>query len=94
MNPNNGEILTMISLPAYDNNLFAKGISTADYAKLANDPAKPLFDRAISGEYPSGSTVKNGGGGRGSARKSYHWTHNRKFHRRLARQSIFFSRTG
>jgi penicillin-binding protein 2 len=58
MNPNNGEILTMISLPAYDNNLFAKGISSADYAKLANDPNKPFLDRAISGEYPSGSTVK------------------------------------
>jgi penicillin-binding protein 2 len=58
MNPNNGEILTLASLPSYDNNLFANGISSADYAKLANDQNKPLFDRSISGEYPSGSTVK------------------------------------
>jgi penicillin-binding protein 2 len=58
MNPNNGEILTLISEPSYDNNLFAKGISSADYSLLANDPNKPLFDRSISGAYPSGSTIK------------------------------------
>ncbi len=58
MDPNNGEILTLISLPSYDNNLFAKGITTDEYNQLANSPDKPLFDRSISGEYPSGSTVK------------------------------------
>ncbi len=58
MNPNNGEILTLLSLPAYDNNLFAKGISQTDYNKFLNDKDQPLFDRAISGEFPSGSTIK------------------------------------
>ena len=58
MDPNNGEILTLISLPSYDNNLFAQGITADEYNALADAPDKPLFDRSISGEYPSGSTVK------------------------------------
>jgi penicillin-binding protein 2 len=58
MNPNNGEIMALVSLPAYDNNLFAKGISQEDYNKFLNDPEQPLFNRAISGEFPSGSTIK------------------------------------
>lgn len=58
INPSNGEILTMVSLPAYDNNLFAKGISQEDYNKFLNDKNQPLFNRSISGEFPSGSTIK------------------------------------
>jgi penicillin-binding protein 2 len=58
INPQNGEILAMVSLPGYDNNLFAQKISNSDYAKLIQDPNKPLFNRAISGEYPPGSTIK------------------------------------
>jgi len=58
MNPNNGEILALVSLPAYDNNLFAKGISQEDYNKFLNDKDQPLFNRSISGEFPSGSTIK------------------------------------
>lgn len=58
INPNNGEILALVSLPAYDNNLFAKGISQADYNIFLNDKNQPLFNRAISGEFPSGSTIK------------------------------------
>lgn len=58
MNPNNGEILALVSLPAYDNNLFAKGISQDEYNKFLNDPDHPLFNRAVSGEFPSGSTIK------------------------------------
>ncbi|MFA5155035.1 MAG: penicillin-binding protein 2 [Patescibacteria group bacterium] len=58
MNPNNGEILALVSLPSYNNNLFAKGISQADYDKFLNDPDHPLFNRAVSGEFPSGSTIK------------------------------------
>lgn len=58
MNPNNGEILALVSLPAYNNNLFAKGISQEDYNKFLNDPDRPLFNRAISGNFPSGSTIK------------------------------------
>lgn len=58
MNPNNGQILALVSLPAYDNNLFAKGISQEDYNKFLNDKDQPLFNRSISGEFPSGSTIK------------------------------------
>ncbi len=56
--PRTGEITAMVSIPGYDDNLFAKGISQADYDRLLNDPAKPLYDRAIAGEYPPGSTFK------------------------------------
>lgn len=58
LDPRNGEVLAMVSLPAYDNNLFARGITSEEYQKFIEDPARPLFNRAVSGEYPSGSTVK------------------------------------
>jgi penicillin-binding protein 2 len=58
IDPRNGGILAMISLPGYDNNLFAKGISSEEYGKLVNDKSLPLFNRAVSGEYPPGSTFK------------------------------------
>ena len=58
MDPENGEILAMVNLPGYDNNLFAKGISREEYSKLINDPNRPLFNKAVSGEFPSGSTIK------------------------------------
>lgn len=58
IDPRNGEILAMASLPSYDNNLFARGISAEDYNRLIADPAKPMFNRVVSGEYPPGSTFK------------------------------------
>jgi penicillin-binding protein 2 len=58
MNPQTGEILAFVSLPTYDNNLFATGISSKDYQALLGDPNKPLLDHAISGQYPPGSTYK------------------------------------
>jgi penicillin-binding protein 2 len=58
MDPNNGQILALVSLPAYDNNFFAHGISYNDYQSFLEDEDKPLFNRAISGEIPSGSTIK------------------------------------
>ncbi|HWH37267.1 MAG TPA: penicillin-binding protein 2 [Candidatus Limnocylindrales bacterium] len=58
MNPQTGEILAMVSLPAYDNNLFARGISQADYQALLNDPTRPLINQAIAEQYPPGSTYK------------------------------------
>jgi len=58
IDPRNGEILAMVNLPSYDNNLFAKGISADDYQKLMSDSDKPMFNRSISGEYPPGSTFK------------------------------------
>lgn len=57
-NPNNGEIIAAVSLPAYDNNSFARGINKDEYGVLVNDPDRPLFNRIVSGEYPSGSTIK------------------------------------
>ena len=58
MNPHNGDILSFISHPGYDNNLFAKGISSKDYKRLLNDKSKPLFNRVLFGQYPPGSTIK------------------------------------
>ncbi|EKD58547.1 MAG: hypothetical protein ACD_56C00103G0001 [uncultured bacterium] len=58
IDPKNGEILAMVNAPSYDNNLFAKKISNNDYNGLIQNPDKPLFNRAISGEYPPGSTIK------------------------------------
>lgn len=58
VDPNNGEVKALVSIPAYNNNVFARGITSAEYEILANHPDKPLFNRAVSGEYPSGSTFK------------------------------------
>ena len=58
MNPQTGEILAMVSLPAYDNNKFAAGISANDYNVYLADPNRPLRNHAISDIYPPGSTYK------------------------------------
>jgi penicillin-binding protein 2 len=58
MNPQTGEVLALVSLPTYDNNLFAQGISTADYQALLTQAGQPLVDHAISEQYPPGSTYK------------------------------------
>jgi penicillin-binding protein 2 len=58
MNPQTGEILAMVSLPAYDNNKFAGGISTEDFSVYLTDPDRPLRNHAISDIYPPGSTYK------------------------------------
>lgn len=58
IDPRNGGVLALVSYPGFDNNLFAKGISSEEYQKLINDPSNPLFNRAVSGEYPPGSTIK------------------------------------
>jgi penicillin-binding protein 2 len=55
---NTGQLLAMASLPAFDNNLFAKGISTKDFVRLNADTAHPLLNHAIAGLYPPGSTFK------------------------------------
>jgi penicillin-binding protein 2 len=57
MNPNTGELLSMVSLPTYDNNVFAQGL-VDDYTKLLVDPSQPMFNRAIGGQYPPGSIFK------------------------------------
>ena len=58
MDPRNGEVLAMVSWPSYNNNLFSGGISQTNYDLYLNDPNKPLFDRAIGANTPSGSIVK------------------------------------
>jgi len=58
MNPQTGEVLAMVSLPTYDDNAFAKGISAKDYNKLLNDKNKPLLNHAVQAHYPPGSTYK------------------------------------
>jgi penicillin-binding protein 2 len=58
IDPRSGGILAMASLPSYDNNLFAEGISSEDYRKIVSDENLPLFNRVVAGEYPPGSTLK------------------------------------
>ncbi len=58
MNPHNGDILSFVSHPGYDINLFARGISSKDYKRLLQDKSNPLFNRALIGQYPPGSTIK------------------------------------
>ena len=58
MNPQTGEILSMVSLPNYDNQKFADGISQADYQAYLNNSFKPLTNFAVSGEFPPGSPIK------------------------------------
>jgi penicillin-binding protein 2 len=58
MNPQTGEVLAMVSLPTYDNNLFARGISVSDYDKLLQDEDKPLINHAVQAHYAPGSTYK------------------------------------
>ena len=58
MDPQTGQILAMVSLPAYDNNAFAQGISTASYKRFLKDPDRPLLNMAIGEQYPPGSTYK------------------------------------
>jgi len=61
LDPRTGAVLAMVSWPSYDNNIFTTKSSkerTSEYQKLATDPNKPLFNRALSGIYPPGSTIK------------------------------------
>jgi penicillin-binding protein 2 len=58
IDPRTGGILALVSLPSYDNNLFARGIGNEEYAKLTGDENLPLFNRCVRGEYPPGSTIK------------------------------------
>ena len=58
MNPQTGEVLAMVSLPTYDNNKFARGISQKEYKKLLQNKDKPLLNHAIQAHYAPGSTYK------------------------------------
>jgi len=58
IDPSNGEILALVSMPTYDPNLFVDGIRSDDWDVLNTDINKPLLNRAIYGTYPPGSTFK------------------------------------
>ena len=58
LDPWTGEILALVSAPTFDPNLFAVGMSTTQFAGLQEDLESPLFNRAIRGTYPPGSTIK------------------------------------
>lgn len=58
LDPWNGDVIVLASTPTYDPNLFARGISSADYRGLTGDPDQPLYNRAMRGTYPPGSTIK------------------------------------
>ena len=58
LNPQNGEILAMVSIPGYDNNWFVQGITPAQMGQLNADDRHPLVNKAIGEIYPPGSTFK------------------------------------
>jgi penicillin-binding protein 2 len=58
IDPRNGDVLALVSTPSFDPNRFAAGLSRADYVALTTDIDKPLYNRALAGTYPPGSTVK------------------------------------
>lgn len=58
IDPNDGAILALVSLPTFDPNLFVNGIDTDSYQQLNESPTQPLFNRALQGRYPPGSTIK------------------------------------
>jgi len=58
IDPTNGDVLALASKPGFDPAAFARGLSRAEYAQLSDDIDKPLFNRALRGTYPSGSTIK------------------------------------
>lgn len=58
MNPENGEVLALVSTPGFDANAFTRGIDATTYKALVDDVNAPLFPRVYAGEYPSGSVIK------------------------------------
>lgn len=58
VDPRNGDLLALVSTPSFDPNRFAKGLSRNDFVAMNSDPDKPMFNRALAGRYPPGSTIK------------------------------------
>lgn len=58
VDPANGAVLALVSHPGFDANRFGHGLQEKEYATIVKNPLKPMFNRAISGEFPSGSTIK------------------------------------
>lgn len=59
LDPRDGAVLALVSRPGFDPNLFVTGISNADYALYRDNPDRPLYNRALQGQYPPGSTIKS-----------------------------------
>lgn len=53
-----GDVLSMVSFPTFDNNIFSSAVNPSDRQRVLTDPGAPLINRAIAGQYPSGSTIK------------------------------------
>ncbi len=58
IDPQNGEVLALVSAPSFDPNAFAVGMSSSEFRALQSNPNQPLFNRAVLGRYPPGSTIK------------------------------------
>lgn len=58
INPQNGEVLSLVSLPSFDNNVFSNPGNNSDKNKILNSSLKPLFNKAVSGAYTPASTIK------------------------------------
>ncbi|WP_218689519.1 penicillin-binding protein 2 [Psychrobacter sp. BF1] len=58
IDPKNGDVLAFVSNPSYDPNPFISGISFKDYGELRDDLDQPMYNRALQGMYPPGSTIK------------------------------------
>jgi penicillin-binding protein 2 len=58
VNPKTGEVLALVSYPSFDNNMFSRNLTKTEFNSLLNSPQTSFFNRSVSGEYPTGSTVK------------------------------------
>ena len=58
IDPRNGAVRTLVSFPGFDAGKFGQGLHADEFDAILRDPMKPLFNRAIAGEFPSGSTIK------------------------------------
>lgn len=58
IDPRDGGVLALVSKPGFDSNLFVAGLSQARYQSLLHGAGRPLFNRALGGQYPPGSTIK------------------------------------
>ena len=60
IDPNSGDVLALVSMPGFDPNPFTRGLTRAEYGALRDNIDVPLLNRALRGQYPSGSTIKPG----------------------------------